>query len=1014
MRSQSLFTGCLLFFLISLSAASYAQVSSFPYVYDFENFTTIQNTGSCTTTGMNADDWVQVTSDDGDWLADTNGTASIGTGPGSTLTTAGTGVGTDYNPGTAGGHYLYTEATGCPGSEIALLSPEFDLSDSSVYYQFTLAVHMYGAGMGSLHIDVFSDGVWNLDEWSHVGNLDSVWRQISVDLAGFRDTAVQLRVRAVTGATFTSDIAIDDARVQTFTPPRFDAVLVDYDFYPKEYSIIAASQADSLQFIARVRNKGIQSITGTEVNVTNGAYSSTISLGSIAPYEYMTDTTSTGFLPANPGSYQFNFTTTINENDSFSNNNGGTLNVEFSDSVMARDPGEFNVGIGYNAGTGFQGQWFELQQTDTITSASVNLGENLGDSARLYLFSFDSLPQNIIAQTQSFVIDSVRKWYTARFNCEQILSPGKYFVAVEQRTPDSNIGLGGANEGFRPNVSYYSGAGTPGSWTPIENAGFDVTYLIRLNLGKTLFPDLSVNTPTSTICENTLVNLRVSGANTYRWSPAAPFQNANFANAFASFDSSMYVYVTGTNSCGFTANDSAFLVVEKGPTAQVSNDTTVCVGTSITLSGQTNNSYYWVNGPASNDYTVNILSDSTFYMVVDSTNGCKKSFPVMVSASEVQLEAFGDTSLCSGNSVVLSTDGADSVKWDGGPWSTTYTIIADTPSYFYATAYNEYGCSSRDSVYVDALTSPDLIVTPDTGICFRDSLYLTASGADSIVWVDGPDGNIYPLKVLKPFSYEVRAYNNNGCFVYDTVDIVVYSPPFAVIDDDTTVCEGSDFELNASGGDIYEWSNGENGETISAKLFESAYIKVVVSNFEGCTDEDSLFVTVDPLPKANFSAFTDVDSVQLTNSSSDADSYAWDFGDGNSSSDESPYHLYDSSGDYTITLTASNSCGSHDTSIQVNIEIPVGSIGKADWVQEAKLYPNPSSGLIHLDLTSTLVGKAVFSITDAKGQLLQRDVLDKYTSNIHWSTDVSSYSKGVYILMVDLDGNQLQRRFMVY
>lgn len=1014
MRSQSYLKGYLTLLLVFLTPVLFAQVSSFPYVYDFENFTTIQNTGSCTTTGMSVDDWTQVSTDDGDWLADTNGTASIGTGPGSTVTTSGVGDGYDYNPGTAGGHYLYTEATSCPGSEIILLSPEFDLSDSSVYYRFTLAVHMFGTGMGSLHIDVYSDGNWNNDEWSHSGSLDSVWRQIDVDLAAFRDTAVQVRIRAVTGASFTSDIAIDDARVAAFTPPTYDAVLVDFDFYPKEYSIIAASQADSVQFIARVRNKGIQTISGTEVNVTNGAYSSTVNLGSIDPYEYKTDSTSNGFLPTNPGSYQFTFTTTINENDSFSNNNSGTLSVEFSDSVMARDPGEFNVGIGYNAGTGFQGQWFELQQTDTITSASVNLGENLGDSARIYLFAYDSLPQNMIAQTQSFVIDSVRKWYTARFNCEQILGPGKYFVAVEQRTPDSNIGLGGANEGFRPNVSYYSGAGTPGSWTPIENAGFDVTYLIRLNLGKTIFPELSVTTPTSTICENTLVNLRVSGANTYRWSPSAPFQNATYANAFASFDSSMYVYVTGTNSCGFTANDSAYLVVEKGPTATVSNDTTVCVGESVTLSGQTNNSYYWVNGPANNDLTVTVLSDSIFFMVVDSNNGCKKSFAVEVDASEVELEAFGDTSLCSGNPVVLSTAGADSVKWDGGPWSTSYQIVADTPSFYYATAYDEFGCTARDSVFVEALNSPNLVVTPDTGICFRDSLYLSASGADSIVWIDGPVGNVYPIKVLKPFSYEVRAYNTNGCFVYDTVDVAVYSPPFAVIDDDTTVCEGSDFQVSASGGDLYDWNTGQSGSSITTKLYQSAYLKVVVSSFEGCTDEDSLFVTVDPLPTANFSTFTEEDSVQLTNTSVDADSYAWDFGDGNNSTDASPYHLYTADGDYTITLTATNNCGSHDTSFLVTIEIPTGNIAEGDWVQQMKLYPNPSETSLHVDLSSTVMGKTVIQIADAKGKVIEQSETAKYSPDLHWSTDVSTYSTGVYILSIQINGNTLYRRFMVH
>ena len=44
--------------------------------------------------------------------------------------------------------------------------------------------------------------------------------------------------------------------------------------------------------------------------------------------------------------------------------------------------------------------------------------------------------------------------------------------------------------------------------------------------------------------------------------------------------------------------------------------------------------------------------------------------------------------------------------------------------------------------------------------------------------------------------------------------------------------------------------------------------------------------------------------IEFENTSENAESYEWDFGDGNSSTDDSPNHRYTSSGNYTITLKA--------------------------------------------------------------------------------------------------------------
>ena len=77
-------------------------------------------------------------------------------------------------------------------------------------------------------------------------------------------------------------------------------------------------------------------------------------------------------------------------------------------------------------------------------------------------------------------------------------------------------------------------------------------------------------------------------------------------------------------------------------------------------------------------------------------------------------------------------------------------------------------------------------------------------------------------------------------------------------------------------------------------------------------------VLVKPLPVASFTYTVDGLAVQFTSTSSNATTYLWDFGDGNTSDEQNPYHLYLEAGFYTVKLTASNECGSSTKTVLVN------------------------------------------------------------------------------------------------
>lgn len=84
------------------------------------------------------------------------------------------------------------------------------------------------------------------------------------------------------------------------------------------------------------------------------------------------------------------------------------------------------------------------------------------------------------------------------------------------------------------------------------------------------------------------------------------------------------------------------------------------------------------------------------------------------------------------------------------------------------------------------------------------------------------------------------------------------------------------------------------------------YWQTNLVSYENPEDEPSIGVA---LPSAAFSTEVEGSTVSFTNTSGNADSYSWDFGDGNTSTEENPTHTYAADGSYTVILTARSSAG---------------------------------------------------------------------------------------------------------
>jgi|GEM_PF-665222 len=100
-------------------------------------------------------------------------------------------------------------------------------------------------------------------------------------------------------------------------------------------------------------------------------------------------------------------------------------------------------------------------------------------------------------------------------------------------------------------------------------------------------------------------------------------------------------------------------------------------------------------------------------------------------------------------------------------------------------------------------------------------------------------------------------------------------------------------------------------------------VTLVASNVGGSnTVTQTNSIAVNATPSVGFSNSANGAVVTFTNSSSNANTYAWDFGDNSGSTEANPTHTYTNDGPYTVALIATNACGSVTTTQTVTIATP--------------------------------------------------------------------------------------------
>ncbi len=242
----------------------------------------------------------------------------------------------------------------------------------------------------------------------------------------------------------------------------------------------------------------------------------------------------------------------------------------------------------------------------------------------------------------------------------------------------------------------------------------------------------------------------------------------------------------------------------------------------------------------------------------------------------------------------------------------------------------------------------------------------------------------------------------------------------------TTICYGDSIQLvNTSvDADTYNWVIPGASPTTSSQtdpwvLFATSGSYSIELIASGAGGSDTLMqtvnVTVLPNPAASFTENADTlfvpsATLYLTNTSTDASTYYWDFGDGSSSTDVNPWHNYSTPGQYTVLLVAySSSCG--NDSAFLTVEVFSAADIHEEQIVDFQISPNPTIGETSITLNSRYSGHSELILTNTEGRVIRVKPLQLQPGKNTFLLDFNELglAAGNYFLRLSTNSSQTTR-----
>ena len=539
---------------------------------------------------------------------------------------------------------------------------------------------------------------------------------------------------------------------------------------------------------------------------------------------------------------------------------------------------KFNAGIGYLksnlkgtllANAGLSGKQLDILKFDNMTGKIYSLvnislkdfytNEDYGsygvefspDNTKLYISDRgNNLIQIDISTLNSDFIQKNMKNINEKlchFGALQIAPNGKIYVS----TDGGNNKLGVIN---KPNLSgdscEFSFKGTKFYSINYEQWGLP-------NFVAGIF-DFNVKIAADTVCEGEEIVLTAQATpditvNQYTWTltdgSEMTGKTIKIPNTNESHNGLYKVKVDINSTLRY---DSAYIEVHPLPIAIITGNLSFCKNGSTTLTAYQDLTYKYKWSTGESTPGIIVKTEGKYILTVENEFGCISVDSVYVSYSEdLEFALLGETQLCLGDTLLLSTDlqGSDYIyNWSTG--ETSPSILITKGGEYILKVKSDAGCEGIDSITIEEFESPV--------VKFEKAQYTICKGYDftlkpietnpdyEYIWSDGQTG------AERTFDESAELYliakSQNGCTDTAFVKVDVLDMPVAsILSDKTEVCFGEKITLKAENYKPefdYLWSTGEKTDCISVST--TGIYKLIVTNKNLCSDTSEIEVKVHP------------------------------------------------------------------------------------------------------------------------------------------------------------------------